>query len=130
MEEGSVTPFGAGTGIQIAFPLSWQPLRLLSMIVSPGLLWTGDEGYPSDPVPLALVSGGILLRQPYFSIGISARSEFFFNGPQSGPGLLLAGGELRFFPPPSSFVFTLSGGTWYKDGSWGGYGGAGIGFIY
>jgi hypothetical protein len=130
MEEGSVTPFGTGAGVQIAFPLSWQPLRLLSMTISPGILWTGDEGYPSDPVPRVLVSGGALFRQPYFTAGISARSEFLFNGTHPGPGLLLAGGELRLFPPPSSFVFTLSGGTWYKDGSWGGYGGAGIGFIY
>jgi hypothetical protein len=130
MEEGSVTPFGAGTGVQLALPLSWQPRRLLSLIVSPGILWTGGEGYPSDIVPRALVSGGILFRQISFTIGVSIRSEFIFNGPRPGPGLLLAGGELRFFPPPSSFVFTLSGGTWYKDGSWGGYGGAGIGFIY
>jgi len=130
MEEGGVTPFGAGTGVQLALPLSWQPRRVLAMIVSPGILWTGDEGYPSDPVPRALVSGGLLFRQPYFTAGVSVRSEFLFNGPQPGPGLLLAGGELRFFPPPSSFVFTLLGGTWYKDGSWGGYGGAGIGFIY
>jgi hypothetical protein len=130
MEEGRVTPFGAGTGVQLALPLSWQPYRLLSLIVSPGILWAGDEGYPSDPAPRALVSGGILFRQISFTISISARSEFIFNGPRPGPGLLLAGGELRFFPPPSSFVFTLSGGTWYRDGSWGGYGGAGIGFIY
>jgi hypothetical protein len=82
------------------------------------------------PCPSRSVSGGALFRQPYFTVGISARSEFLFNGTHPGPGLLLTGGELRFFPPPSSFVFTLSGGTWYKDGSWGGYGGAGIGFIY
>jgi hypothetical protein len=130
MEKGGVTPFGAGTGVQLALPLSWQPRRVLAMIISPGILWTGDEGYPSDPVPRALVSGGLLFRQPYFMAGVSVRSEFLFNDPQPGPGLLLTGGELRFSPPPSSFVFTLLGGTWYKGGSWGGYGGAGIGFIY
>jgi hypothetical protein len=42
----------------------------------------------------------------------------------------MAAAEIRFFPPPSSMVFSLLGGGWFRDGRCGAYGGIGIGLIY
>jgi hypothetical protein len=39
-------------------------------------------------------------------------------------------GEIKFFPPPSRFVFSLLGGLRIKEASFGGFGGVGIGMIY
>ena len=104
--------------------------NLFSFVLNPAVLWTGDEGFPWDPVPRMLVSGGFLMQMTYISAGFSIRSEYKFSGGNPWPPFLTMGTELKFFPPPSSFVFSLIGGIWIRDRSVGGFGGLGIGMIY
>jgi hypothetical protein len=42
----------------------------------------------------------------------------------------MTAGELKFFPSPSRFVFSVLGGLWVKRAAFGGFGGLGIGMIY
>ncbi|MDR1597227.1 MAG: hypothetical protein LBR99_05935, partial [Treponema sp.] len=100
------------------------------LALSPAVLWTGEEGYPAESIPRFLFSGGVLFRQPFFTTGLSLRSEYIFRGTVLDFGPLMAAAEIRFFPPPSSMVFSLLGGGWFRDGRCGAYGGIGIGLIY
>jgi hypothetical protein len=102
----------------------------LSLLLTPACLWTGDEGYPWEPSPRLLVSGGVLLQKTAFAAGVSARSEYRPWGDDPQKPSLMLGGEIKFFPPPSRFVFSLMGGAWIKESSRGGFGGVGIGMIY
>jgi hypothetical protein len=128
--EGTVTPFGTTAGGSVSLPLAWQIGSNLSLAVSPAVLWTGEEGYPAESIPRFLFSGGILFRQPFFTTGLSLRSEYIFQESAVDFGPLMAAAEIRFFPPPSNMVFSLLGGGWFKDGQGGGYGGIEIGVIY
>lgn len=124
----SVTPFGMGSGIELFFPFQAQAGRVFSFMLAPAGIWTGEDGFPWDPVPRLLAYGGVMARLPWATAGISARAEFPFTA-GTGPSVMLAG-EIKFFPPPSSFVFSLMGGFWKKGSALGGFGGAGIGLIY
>jgi hypothetical protein len=133
--EGTTTPFGMDTGIKLLLPLSFHPGFGLSLLLSPAIFWTGDQGYPSEPIPRALLSGGLLFHRGFVTAGLSLRSEFRFGDDARGEdgtwaGPLMIGGELKIFPPPSSFVFSLLGGGWVYHGAAGAYGGLGIGLIY
>jgi hypothetical protein len=129
--QGALTPFGMGTGVQLFLPLSWRLGSAFSLLFSPAVQWTGDGGYPSEPVPRGVLSGGVMFRRSFITAGISVRSEYVFSSSQPiDPGAIMLGGEVKFFPPPSSFVFTLLGGAWFKDRDWGAFGGLGIGLIY
>jgi hypothetical protein len=129
-EKMSVTPFGLGAGAELFLPLGWRFLPGFFLTLTPGLIWTGEQGYPSEAAPRALLSGGILFRYSFVAAGISLRSEFGFAGTAKGAGPVMLGGEVRLFPPPSSLVFTLLGGYWQDGSQRGGFGGAGVGFIY
>jgi hypothetical protein len=128
--EGTVTPFGTAAGGSLSLPLLWRMRSGISLAVSPAVLWTGEEGYPAESIPRFLFSGGILFRRLFFTAGLSLRSEYIFQGTAVDFGPLMAAAEIRFFPPPSSMVFSLLGGGWFRDGRGGGYGGIGIGLIY
>jgi hypothetical protein len=127
-DKAPVTPFGMGSGIELFFPVQANAGTVLSFLLSPGCIWTGEEGFPWEPVPRLLVSGGVMARLPWATAGLSARGEFPFTGGLE-PSVML-GGELKLFPPPSSFVFSLMGGFWKKGPGLGLFGGAGIGIIY
>jgi hypothetical protein len=130
-KEGTVTPFGMGTGVQLFLPLSWRLGPAFSLLLSPAVLWTGSGGYPSEAAPRVLLSGGLMFRHSFITAGLSLRSEYLFSSRQPiDPQAIMLGGELKFFPPPSSFVFTLLGGGWFRNGEKGAFGGAGIGLIY
>jgi hypothetical protein len=129
-EAGTRTPFGMGIGAAISLPLAWRLGEILSLALSPGMLWTGDEGYPTETIPRAVLAGGVLARQSFFTAGISLRSEYHFTGGGIEPGPLMAGAEIKLFPPPSNFVFSFLGGGWFEGGNRGLYGGVGIGLIY
>jgi len=125
----ALTPFGMACGIELFFPLELGLGKLFSLSVSPAALWTGPDGFPLEPIPRLLISGGLLMRLDYLSAGFSIRSEFDFNADPLPP-FILVGGEIKIFPPPSSFVFSLIGGMWRRGNSMGGFGGVGIGMIY
>ncbi|WP_010257801.1 PEGA domain-containing protein [Treponema primitia] len=129
-DEGTLTPFGTAIGAGLSLPLSWRLGTALSLALSPEILWTGEKGYPDDPAPRALLSGGLLIQQSFFTAGLSLRSEYIFSGTSMDFGPLMAAAEIRFFPPPSSMVFSLLGGGWLENSQAGGFGGIGIGLIY
>jgi len=104
--------------------------KSFSLALSPAVLWTGDEGYPLEAIPRLLVSGGLLLQKTYVAAGLSVRSEYNFKSDDTWPPSIIVGGEIKFLPPPSSFVFSLTGGVWIKDGRAGAFGGLGIGMIH
>jgi hypothetical protein len=124
----SVTPFGMGSGIELFFPLQARAGRIFSFVLAPACIWTGEDGFPWDPVPRVLVSGGVMACFPWATAGISARGEFPLTA-GTEPSVMFAG-EIKCFPPPSSFVFSLMGGFRKKGSASGGFGGAGIGLIY
>ena len=125
-----LTPFGMASGIELYFPLKLDLGNLFSLALAPAALWTGDEGFPWGPVPRLLVSGGLLMRMAYVSAGLSLRSEYNFTGGDPWPPFIIAGGEVKIFPPPSNFVFSFMGGVWVRGSDLGGFGGLGIGMIY
>ena len=127
--ETGLTPFGMASGIELFLPFSVDFARRFSFALTPAALWTSDEGFPWEPVPRLLISGGLMTRFDYFSAGLSARSEYDF-GSSAWPPFVIAGAEITFFPPPSSFVFSVKGGVWVRNGNTGGFGGLGIGMIY
>jgi hypothetical protein len=150
MQEGSLSPFGAGAGVQLFFPIAYWPDPRFSCTLTPALIWTGEEGYPSEAVPRILLSAGGLFTSGYLMAGISIRSEYRFRGSATDPphavdspaaarlfpkfaswfGPLLIGAEFRIFPPPSNLVFSILGGGWFFNGEAGAFGGFGIGLIY
>lgn len=127
---GAQSPFSLDSGAELFFPLSWRFNGTFSLLVSPAVLWTGEQGYPSEAVPRAVLTGGVLFRRPFISGGVSFRSEFRFSHDALRPGPLLIGAELRLFPPPSNFIINLLGGFWLEGSRRGGFGGAGIGLIW
>ncbi|MDR0377548.1 MAG: PEGA domain-containing protein [Spirochaetaceae bacterium] len=131
--EGTLTPFGAPVGLALSLPLSWRLGEAVSLALSPGVFWTGEEGYPAEAAPRLLLSGGLLFRRTVFTAGLSLQGRLRIagaggEGPRFGP--LMAAAEIRFFPPPSNLVFSLTGGGWAEGGRGGGFGGIGIGLIY
>ena len=157
VEGGSASPFGLTTGIQAFLPVSASfalkrnAVGALGLFpgqsegespgftfqLTPALLWTGDQGYPSEPAPRIHLSGGLLFQYSFLLAGISARAEFRFDRGweevKSAPGWagpLVMAAEIRAYPPPSSFVFTVLGGLWIRGSEHGAFGGAGIGLIY
>ena len=126
--KSAITPFGMASGIEAYFPFKLDFGGCFTVTLSPAALWTGDEGFPWEPVPRLLVYGGVMLQMTHFNAGLSVRQEYNFL--DRGRPSIIAGGELRFFPPPSNFVFSANGGLWAKGGSIGGFGGIGIGIIY
>jgi hypothetical protein len=130
VKDTSASPFGLSSGIELFFPLSIKAGRVFSFLFTPAALWTGDKGFPWDGTPRLLVSGGVMAKLTYFSAGLSARASFRFTGEEKMPPPVLLGAELKFFPPPSNLVFSVSGGLWLKNPRAGGFGGLGIGMIY
>ncbi len=127
-QEGPITPFVMGTGLEIALPVSWSFGNACMLSLSPGILWSGPEGYPESGVPSGILSAGFSYRHPIFNSGLSARTEYFFeNGINLGP--VSFAGEIKLFPQPSVFVISVMAGLSYENSSWGGFGGIGIGFI-
>jgi hypothetical protein len=130
---GTLTPFGAAVGLALSIPLSWRLGEALALALSPGALWTGEDGYPTEAVPRLLLSGGLLFRRPTFTAGLSLQSRFVIAGAAGedpGVGPLMAAAELRLFPPPSNIIFSLAAGAWADSGRYGGFGGIGLGLIY
>jgi hypothetical protein len=129
-EEKNAVPPGAGTGFGLYAPLSWRFNRL-SLLLNPGIRWP----VPLDLVSRPFLSGGVLYQGPWFIAGYSLKTEFNFSeaaggGKDGNPLFLSSGGELKLYPPPSNWVFTLSGGFWFDGSRAGGFGGIGFGIIY
>ncbi|QQO09039.1 PEGA domain-containing protein [Breznakiella homolactica] len=129
--KGEVSPFGLVSGPEVFVPLSWTFPVPITVVLSPGLAWPGERGRPDEGIPRGIVSGGVGYRHRIFAAGISAKTDFAFAG--DSPVSLeqfSAGAEFKFFPPPSTFVFSVLGGVCLRDSEWGPFGGVGIGLIY
>jgi hypothetical protein len=128
-EKTATAPFGMGSGIELFFPVQLDLRAPFSFLLIPACIWTGDNGFPWDPAPRLLLSGGFLARLTYATTGFSVRCEYPLGGegPRS-PSFMICG-EIKIFPPPSSLVFSALGGVWARGSSFGGFGGIGIGLI-
>jgi hypothetical protein len=122
--EGSYTPFFLPGGAALRLPLSVRVKPALDLALSPGLLWIGDKGYPTEATPRAEIGGGILLRTEMISTGISARWDYG----KDGAGPFAAAIELKVFP--SNFYASVNGGLWHLDGDRGAFFGAGLGVVF
>ena len=125
-------PLGTGRGGGLYLPLSVDagPVRIL---FSPGMRWPGMD----DPIPRLLLSAGALYRWRWLTAGLSARTELDFTNTGSRANVsfeqrmrTLCGAEIKIFPPPSSLIFSMAGGAWFKAGRAGPFGGLGLGFIH
>jgi hypothetical protein len=92
----------AGAGLTGAF--SWDLPSAFSLLFSPGLIWTGEGGYPGEAAPRAVLGGGLLWRRSFAVAGISLRSLYAFAGGERGFSPLKISAELRLYPPPSNFI--------------------------
>ena len=131
----AVTPFGMASGIEVFFPFMLDMGNFFSLALSPAALWTSsadseEGGFPWEGAPRLLASAALLARMSYALAGLSVRTEYIFKGGQPWPPRLMAAAEAKIFPPPSSFVLSLSLGVWKRDGDFGGFGGLGIGMIH
>ena len=123
---GFISALGIKSGLQLNVPFSWRLGRRLSLHVSPALLWTGRDGYPREPAPRVVVSGGMLCRFPLVSAGLSALTVItpaagvkeFYRAALSG--------ELRFTPPRSNLSIGLLAGGFFNGDDMGGYGGLSV----
>ncbi|MDR2900846.1 MAG: PEGA domain-containing protein [Treponema sp.] len=126
-QQGPITPFAMGTGVDFSLPVSLI-FGDFTAFLTPELLWAGSTGFPDSEIPSGVLSAGISYHHRVFNSGLSVRTEYLFKeGPRLGP--ISIGGEIKFFPSPSVFVLSAMAGITYENNSWGGFGGIGIGFI-
>ena len=124
--ENGEAPLSPGRGIGLYSPISLE-LTSITLVFSPGMFWHG----PDTPVPLLLLSGGVLYRRDWLNAGLSVRSEFNFSETPLADNIrILTGAESRFYPPPSNLVFSFQAGVWTRGPHLGGYGGLGIGVVF
>jgi hypothetical protein len=91
--------------------------------------------FPDDPLPRLFLPMGVLFRHAQFIAGISFLPEFSFaprskNRAAQGPAVFELGVEIKWYPPPSILVYTLSGGIKMDRTGTRGFGGVGIGIIW
>jgi hypothetical protein len=117
-------------GLSIRLPLSLD-FRFLSLLFAPGI----RTAFPGDSPPRLFLPAGVLFRHTYFIAGISFLPEFSFsprskNRAAQGPAVFELGAEIKWYPPPSIFVYTLSGGIKTDRTGTRGFGGIGIGIVW
>jgi hypothetical protein len=130
VKDGFVSAFGIESGFQLNAPFSWKLGRRFSLHASPALLWTGSGGYPEEPAPRIVISGGLLCRLPLVSAALSMRT---IGTPAAGveefcPVALSA--EIRFTPPRSNLNIALLAGGFFNGEERGGYGGLSAGAMF
>ncbi|MDR3355739.1 MAG: PEGA domain-containing protein [Spirochaetaceae bacterium] len=130
VKDGFVSAFGIKSGAQLGVPLSWRVGRRLSLHAAPALLWTGGDGYPEEPSPRVVLSGGLLSRFRLVSAGLSFQTVSTFSDgvEEFCPAALSA--EFRFTPPRSSLNIGLLAGVFFNGDDRGGYGGLSIGALF
>jgi hypothetical protein len=124
-EEPSLSPQDEGLSLYV--PLACN-FGAFSLLFSPGLRWAFfKETEVSVFLPL-----GFLYKWEYIAAGLSLRPGIELWNKEPGTDLftLRLGAEVKFYPPPSSLVYTLFGGVWFGGQAAGGFGGAAIGIIY
>lgn len=122
VDNGEV-PLSPGRGVGAFIPISLE-IEMFSVVFSPYVFWRTSKG----SVPALLLSGGVLYREKWFNAGLSVRAEIYFKDDEKPK--IFAGAEMRFFPSPSNFVFSINGGIWTQNSNTGFFGGIGIGLLY
>ncbi|GHU09989.1 hypothetical protein FACS1894151_08860 [Spirochaetia bacterium] len=135
-QNGAFDSFGMDSGIKLFAPFSLQTGGT-TFVLSPAILWTGDEGYPASPLPRFLLNAAAVFRLSMLVAGFSVRTEYriapldrSIKNDSAWFGPLISGVEIKFFPPPSNFILSIQGGYWLDSTAQGFFGGAGIGIIY
>ena len=140
---GPYTAFGMGTGLALRLPLMYRILQdkteagsiiSFDLLLSPYVLWAGEDGYPDSIVPRLGIGGGVLFCYGNISTGLSLRWDY--EGDTKTPGPFASALEFKFFP--SNFILSVTGGYWYSfagrhstDGKNNGFfGGAGLGVMF
>ncbi|GAB1484812.1 hypothetical protein MASR2M78_36300 [Treponema sp.] len=129
--EGGPSPLGSMGGAELSVPLELELSQHLTLLASPGLIWTGKNSYASEAFPRPLFSGGMAYRANSVVAALSARSSLRFSSganPEWSP--VFIGAELHLVPPPSVFSINLSGGTWIDGSKQGYFGGFGLALIF
>jgi hypothetical protein len=133
---GPYTVFGMGTGVGLRLPLLYRlvsgetrnaKLYYFDVLLSPLVLWAGENGYPDSFVPRLGIEGGLFFSFGGFAAGISGRWDYAPGAEGAGP--LVSALELKIFP--SNCVIAFTGGYWYsahKHNS-GAFFGLGFGFM-
>ena len=134
---GPYTAFGMGTGLALRLPFMYRILQgkteadsiiSFDLLLSPYILWAGEDGYPDSIIPRLGIGAGLLFCYGSTSIGTSLRWDY--EPVERTPGPLISALEFKFFP--SNFILSVTGGYWYstdrKDKGF--FGGAGLGVMF
>ena len=134
---GPYTAFGMGTGAALRLPVMYRFLYgetkdygiySLDLLLSPYMLWAGEDGYPDNMVPRLGIGGGILFCYGNIAAGFSLRWDYVPETKTDGP--FMSALEFKFFP--SNFTLSITGGYWHSVNSknYGFFGGAGLGVMF
>jgi len=146
---GPYTPLGMGTGAALRLPLSYRIYQgantegtqsgsgaSLDLLLSPLILWAGEQGYPDSMIPRLGVEGGFLFTYRSIAVGLSCRWDYQIGTENSdadaglglGPGPLVSALELKWIP--SNFYVSFWGSYWYWENTPGAFFGLSIGVVY
>jgi hypothetical protein len=135
---GPYTAFGMGTGVGLRLPLMYRIVEgtasnssrpySFDMLLSPLVLWAGEEGYPESGAPRLGIEAGALFSYGMITTGLSTRWDYDTDSGTSGP--IVSALELKLLP--SSFSISVSGGFWYvpDNKNAGAFFGVGMGIMY
>lgn len=126
VKDGFISALGIKSGLQLNVPFSWRLGRRFSLHAAPALLWTGGGGFPQEPAPRVVLSGGVLCRFHLVSAGLSAQTVITPAAGVKEFCRAALSGELRFTPPRSNLSMGLLTGGFFNGDDMGGYGGLSV----
>lgn len=105
VDGAAFTERGLAAGAALHAALSWDISGGVSLLVSPALLWTGNDGFPRENAPRFEAGAGVLIKRHSFITGISTRSLVGFTGETRGISPFDVGISLFWFPAAAHTVF-------------------------
>ncbi|MDR1901713.1 MAG: PEGA domain-containing protein [Treponema sp.] len=124
----TASPFLPGNSTGLFLPLSFRLSPAFFLLLSP--VFFLDLCNTEDIFLNARLAAGIHFYRSFITGGLSVSLEHRLTGAGEFSPVLHAGAELKYFPPPSNLVFTLTGGVLLEDKILGGFGGLGLGLIF